>query len=430
MERLMQYVWQHRLLVQTDMHTTDGERIVIIDPGRLNTASGPDFFNAKVQIGSRVWAGDVEIHVRATDWHRHGHDADPAYDSVVLHVVDTDDGRISRRNGEMIPQMVMRCRSDFHRSYAALTERADRDLPCHEWIKAMPQLHMTAWMTSLAYERVYYKADRIMELLSEYAGNWEEVGYITLARALGFGLNAEPMERLARALPMHFLRKHADDVTALEGLLLGQAGLLQQSPDIHDPYLITLRREHQFYQAKFSLLPLQPLGWKMSGIRPQSFPYRRIAYLAALIHDDSRFASTLLSLGGIAEAIAFFQRPVEGFWARHYTFGRTLDTPLSGLSRTAAIGMVINVVVPLIMAHGMATGRDERLTQAMEMLQALPSERNVIIDLFTRAGVGCRDAFTSQALIHLRRMYCEPRRCLFCRVGHRMLAATARRRDA
>ncbi len=423
----MQYVWQHRLLVQNDLHTTDGRRVVIIDPGLLNTASGPDFFNAKVEIGGHIWAGDVEIHVRASDWHRHHHDSDPAYDSVVLHVVDNDDASIARRNGEVIPQMVMRCEKDFHRSYAALTDRAASDLPCRDWIASLPSIHLTDWVGALAYERAYFKADRMLELLEEYSGNWEEVIYVTLARALGFGTNAEPMERLARSLPLSILRKHADDPTVIEALMFGQAGLLDHAPS-DDPYVVTLRREHAFHAAKFGLRPLQPLGWKMSGMRPQGFPYRRIARLAQFVCEDSRFASRLLSTTDVEEIVGWFCRPVSGYWAFHYTFGSRTATEITAMGKPSAYGMVINVVVPLMVAYGIKRGDDRSIERAVDMLQSLPSEKNVITDLFGKAGLKSRDAFTSQALIHLRRMYCEPKRCLFCRIGHRMLAASARRR--
>lgn len=219
MERLMQYVWQHRLLVQTDLVTVDGRRLSIIDPGRLNTDAGPDFFNAKVKIGEHLWAGDVEVHVRASDWHRHRHDGDKAYDSVVLHVVDRDDAQICRSNGEVIPQMRMSCSPEFHRRYHELVDRADIDLPCAREIRGLSPLHLADWITSLAYERLYSKVDHIENLMRQYAGDWEQTCYVILARALGFSTNSEPMERLAMSLPLHFLRKHSDSDVAIEALM-------------------------------------------------------------------------------------------------------------------------------------------------------------------------------------------------------------------
>ena len=173
MERLMQYLWQHRLWPQQLLHTTDGQPVRIIDPGRLNTDAGPDFFSAKISIGGHIWAGDVEIHVRASDWHRHNHDGDPAYDSVILHVVDRDDASISRSNGETIPQLCMQCTPEFSRRYDELVCRADTSLPCAAEIAALPPLHVTSWLSSLAFERLYDKVDRITSLLDRLHGDWE-----------------------------------------------------------------------------------------------------------------------------------------------------------------------------------------------------------------------------------------------------------------
>ena len=242
MERLMQYVWQHRLLETTDMVTVDGRKVTVIDPGRLNTDAGPDFFNAKIKLGEAMWAGDIEIHVRASDWHRHRHDGDRAYDSVVLHVVDRDDTAVRRHNGEIIPQMVMKCEPEFHIRYHELVDRADIDLPCAEEIKTLDSLRLTDWLTSLAYERIYSKAAHIEELLARYTGDWEQTCYVILARALGFSTNSEPMERLAMSLPLHFLRKHSDSQLTMEALFFGQGGFLDNAPKT-DPYVEELIRE-------------------------------------------------------------------------------------------------------------------------------------------------------------------------------------------
>lgn len=188
MERLMQYVWQHRLFPPRGLTTVDGIRVSVIDQGRINTGPGPDFFNAKVMIGGRLWAGDVEIHVRASDWHRHGHDSDPAYDSVILHVVDRDDTMIRRRNGETIPQLALPCSPEFGDRYRLLTDRAPGPvLACRHVIGTMAPVHILDWISALALERLHSKADRITQMLGQYAGDWDQAAFVTLARALGFG---------------------------------------------------------------------------------------------------------------------------------------------------------------------------------------------------------------------------------------------------
>lgn len=426
MERLMQYVWQHRLLVQSDLVTVDGRRLTIIDPGRLNTDAGPDFFNAKVKIGDHLWVGDVEVHVRASDWHRHHHDGDGAYDSVVLHVVGHDDGKVCRRNGEVIPQMEMRCSPDFHLRYHELVDRADIDLPCAMELQSVEPIHLSGWLTSLAYERVYSKTDRIEELLKLYSGNWEQTCYVVLARALGFGTNSEPMERLAMSLPLRFFRMHSDSQLAIEALMFGQSGFLDRAPQ-RDPYVGELVREHRFFAHKFSLKPLQPLGWKMGRMRPHNFPHRRIALLASIVSREVWLVRRIIDAKGIEELRSIFNSPLTGYWVNHFTFGPGSDRSYGCLSRSSVDLLIINVAVPIMVAYGNTHGDEELVERAVGLLQELPAESNSIVSLFTRAGIVCRDAFTSQALIHLRRCYCEPRKCLYCRIGHRLLAAKARR---
>lgn len=422
----MQYVWQHRLLVQTDLVTVDGRKLTIIDPGRLNTDAGPDFFNAKVRIGDHLWVGDVEVHVRASDWHRHRHDGDRAYDSVVLHVVERDDTEVCRSNGEVIPQMQLRCSPDFHLRYHELVDRADIDLPCATEIPAVAPIHVSDWLTALAYERVYSKTDHIEELLKLYAGDWEQTCYVILARALGFSTNSEPMERLAMSLPLHFLRKHSDSPVAIEALLFGQGGFLDKAPD-SDPYVGELVREHRFFAHKFSLKPLQPLGWKMARMRPHNFPHRRIALLARLVTSDFRLVSRIVRATSVEELREIFNQPLTGYWANHFTFGPGSERSYESLSRSSVDILLINVAIPIMVAYGTLHGDDALTERAAGLLQEIPAESNSIVSLFVRAGLPCKDAFTSQALIHLRRKYCEARKCLYCRLGHRLLSARARR---
>lgn len=427
MESLMQYVWQHRLLLQTDLATVGGERVSVIDPGTLNRDSGPDFFNAKINIGDKMWAGDVEIHVRASDWHRHGHDGDRAYDSVVLHVVERDDTAIRRGNGEVVPQMVMRCAPEFHRRYAELVDRSDIDLPCASMLATFPRLHITDWLTALGYERLYAKADRLLALLDSCAGDWEQVAYVTLARALGFGKNSDPMERLARSVPLAFLRKHADSATAIEALFFGQSGFLDSAPAA-DGYVESLKREYGFLSHKFSLRRPESLGWKMGRMRPANLPCRRIATLASMVGGDFRIVAHLLEMKSTDEAIDYFRAPLEGYWASHSGFGVPSTRPTDTMSRASAIILVINVVAPLLVAYGSRHGDDALLQRAVDWLHELPAESNSVISMFDRAGLPARDSFISQALLQLRRAYCEPHRCLYCRFGHTLLARHALRR--
>lgn len=424
----MQYVWQHRLLPSADLRTVDGRSVQVLDPGRLNTESGPDFFNAKIQIGDKLWVGDVEVHVLASDWHRHGHDGDEAYRSVVLHVVDSDDARILRPDGGEIPQLVMRCTPELDGAYAMLREWNSTDLACAPYLPTFASIHVSDWIGSLVYERLYAKADRFTEILGRHRGDWEETAYIMLARSLGFNTNAEPMQRLAAALPLHFVRKHADSLTALEALLFGQAGVLDAVNVEGDAYLEHLRREYRFFAHKFSLPAPVQLGWKLNATRPVNHVYRRIALLAAMLHGDTRFVQRILDMRSVDEAVELFRQPLSEYWRTHYTFGRPSPRPIEGLSRASTELLIINLVAPLTMAYGTVHGKTAFTEQAADWLARLPAESNAIVRLFAGAGIEARDALTSQALVHLRKEYCLQRKCLQCRFGHRILATKSANR--
>lgn len=429
MERLMQYIWQHRLWPQADMRTVDGKPVSVIDPGTLNTNSGPDFFNAKISIDGHMWAGDVEIHVRASDWHRHGHDNDRAYDSVILHVVDRDDSVVRRPDGEPIPQMLMPCAPDFHLSYGRLVDRAALDLPCASFICDIPPIYLTDWMSTLAYERLYGKTDRIERLLERFKGDWESVCYVTMARCLGFGVNGDPFERLALSLPLIIIGKHADSPLSVEAMLFGQSGLLDGIAPESNDYVDSLRREYEFLSHKFDLHRPQSLGWKMSRMRPGNFPHRRIATLAAMLSGGFRMMNRMLHISDMEQASEVLSPQLTDYWKSHSNFEAASRQSGQALGATSVAGLVINAVVPLQMAYGMTHDDTDLTDRAVALLHSVAAERNSIVEMFARKGIKARDAFTSQALIQLRREYCEARKCLYCRIGHRMLASKARRRD-
>lgn len=420
----MQYVWQHRLWPVSELHTVDGRRVEVIDPGVLNSDSGPDFFNAKIRIGGEMWAGNVEIHVRASDWHRHGHDSDEAYRSVILHVVDRDDAVVRTGGGRIIPQMRMPCNPALNNRYNELVGSASRALPCSREIGELHPLYMTDWIASLAYERLYSKAERIEELRRRLSGDWEATCYVTVARGLGFGINGEPMQRLALSLPLIFIGKHSDDPTAVEALLFGQSGLLGAAA-ASDPYAARLRSEYSFLASKFSLKGVEAPGWKMARMRPPNFPQRRIAVLAALLCGGFRMLNRILKVETAAEATGFFMPEMSHYWRTHATFGSPVAHEIGSLSKASAMVMVVNVVAPLLLAYGMSHGDESLADRAVAMLHDIKAESNSVVRLFESAGIDVPDAFTSQALIQLRRNYCEQSKCLYCRIGHRKLSYSA-----
>lgn len=425
MEKLMQYVWKHRLWRSEDMVTNTGKKVRVVDPGLLNTDAGPDFFNAKIEIDGHMWVGNVEMHYRATDWKRHRHDSDKAYDSVILHVVAKDDAPVRRTNGELIPQLVLEVSPQFNADYASLVG-ATIEVPCATKIKQVPHLTIVEWVEGLAFERLHGKVERIHQLLDSFNGSWEDVCYVTLARNFGFGINNDAFERLARRTPLRLLGKHSDSVLQIEALLFGQAGMLDAQKPGMDSYYNQLCTEYAFLSNKFQLTPMEKESWKLFRIRPQNFPYRRIAMLAQFIEGGFRMMNRILEAEGEKEMRALFEVELSGYWTKHYTFGKPNERATATLSRSSTDIILINTVAPLLYAYGELTGNYEMTDKAIKLLEDLRAESNSIVSNFVAYGIDCPDALTSQALVQLKREYCDARKCIYCKIGHHLLSKAAR----
>lgn len=421
----MQYVWKHRLWRSEDMVTNTGKKVRVVDPGLLNTDAGPDFFNAKIEIDGHMWVGNVEMHYRATDWKRHRHDSDKAYDSVILHVVAKDDAPVRRTNGELIPQLVLEVSPQFNADYASLVG-ATIEVPCAEKIKQVPHLTIVEWVEGLAFERLHGKVERIHQLLDSFNGSWEDVCYVTLARNFGFGINNDAFERLARRTPLRLLGKHSDSVLQIEALLFGQAGMLDAQKPGMDSYYNQLCTEYAFLSNKFQLTPMEKESWKLFRIRPQNFPYRRIAMLAQFIEGGFRMMNRILEAEGEKEMRALFEMELSGYWTKHYTFGKPNERATATLSRSSIDIILINTVAPLLYAYGELTGNYEMTDKAIKLLEDLRAENNSIVSHFVAYGIDCPDALTSQALVQLKREYCDARKCIYCKIGHHLLSKAAR----
>ena len=429
----MQYIWCHRLWLQPDMVTTDGRPVQVLDPGRLNTDSGPDFFNAKVAIGGDMWVGNVEIHVRASDWHRHGHDGDPAYDNVILHVVDVDDAVITIHDGDPLPQLRMPCSTELNRHYSALVGNAARidGVSCGTEIGAIDRIYIRDWLDALALERLNEKADRVAHYLKLCRGDWDQAAFATVARSFGSGINGDMFERLALSVPLNAAGRHRDRPEMVDALLFGQSLLLDTAPA--GEYADMLRREYAFLCSKFGLVRPEGMLWKMARMRPANFPHRRVAQLSRVVQKSTRFLTAAVAAARSSDPCEAVRRWLDvapnGFWTDHYTFADP-GAPAAPqvMSRGTLLSVVINAIVPLAYAYGLAHSDYDLADRAVDLMQTLPAESNGIVRMFQSAGVACSCAADTQAVIQLRRSYCEQRKCLYCRIGHRVLAGKARRR--
>ena len=426
MEEVYQYLWKHRMWHWEGTKLVDGRDFELLDPGCQNLDAGPDFFNGKIKVDGVEWAGNIEIHVKASDWYRHGHDRDLGYSNVVLHVVAVDDARISRHDGSEVPQVVMTFPKQFFNVYSRLAAETPA-LRCSGRLGDIDSLTMTDWLESLAIERLQEKANRITGILDATEGDWEQACFATLARGLGFGLNAEPFEMLGRNVPLKIASRHCDDIFQLEAILFGQAGMLDPSAEIFNEYYQGLCREYGFLLRKYGLRPFPASYWKYARTRPQNFPHRRIALLAKTLEGGFQLLRNLLEAQcDVEELRSLFAWRLSGYWHDHFSFSREAKVASDALSDSSINLLLINVVAPLYYAYGSLRAMPQIADRALELLSLLPAENNTVVRQWSAAGVKADDACRSQALLQLTRQYCEPRKCMYCRIGHKLLRIAAK----
>ena len=411
------------------METTDGRMVEIIDPGLYNRRdAGPDFFNAKVRIGGTLWVGNVEIHDRASDWYQHGHDRDAAYDNVVLHVVGVADSDVMNSRGEYLPQLVLQVPASVSENYEELLH-SDQYPPCYRIIPDLPQLLVHSWMAALQTERLEQKTVAIGERARRCNGSWEDAYFMTLARNFGFGINGEAFEQWAQQVPLSAVGKHRDDLFQVEAIFMGQAGLLDlqavperyQTDAMNDGYFTRLRNEYLYLAHKFSMKPMNFATWRFLRLRPQNFPHIRIAQLAQLYYDRKSGLSELLECKTVEAVQQLLSTHVTPYWETHYVFGAESPKSTKHLSRSSLNLLTINTAVPMLFAVGRHRQKEELCDRAFDFLEQLKAEQNHIVRMWKECGLEAASAGDSQALIQLKREYCDKRDCLRCRFGYEYL---------
>ena len=419
-ESILHYVWQYKLFISHDLFTTDGEQVEVIDVGKYNTDAGPDFFNAKIRIGETLWAGNLEIHTHSTDWEKHNHHTDKAYDSVILHVVDVADGEVYRIDGAKIPQLILDYPKHIEANYEQLSNE-QKWIPCADKIGAVPNIFIQSWKNALLTERLEQKMQTINDLLIEKNQHWEEAFYITLARNFGFGTNSQAFESLAKSLPLTALGKHKNNQFQLEALLFGQAGLLNE--DAVDEYALKLKQEYEFLRAKFTLQPMFASQWKLLRLRPDNFPHIRIAQFAGLIHSSSKLFSKIVENPNIEYLRTVFACEPSVYWQTHYLFSAESSKKNKKLGARSINGILINTVVPFLFCYAHQKYIQELKDKALQLLEQIPCEINSVVTGWKNLEISADSAYDSQALLQLKKHYCDEKKCLRCRIGHKVMTS-------
>jgi hypothetical protein len=401
MEKLLHYVWKHRLLPSKVFSTTDGRPVRVLDPGRHNVNQGPDFLDARIELDGIVWAGNIEIHTFSGDWYAHKHHLDPVYNTTILHVVECANRDIYTENSTQVPQVVLSVPLDVQNGYAELL--ATTDYPrCHKFLPNIPSIKVHAWFDALLVERLELRSQKILSMLRDNCGDWEKTTFVVLARNFGFGLNGDAFEMWAKNIPLSAAAKHRDNLFQIESMFLGMAGLIEKVGD--EQLCHRLQTEYKFLQNKFNLSspPMLLSMWQYLRTRPQNFPHVRIRQLARLFSEGKCGVRALLEYDTINEIELLF-----------------IDM---GISKGSCRLIIINTIVTLLFAYGIYHSNHEYRLRAINFLEQLPSENNRILRQWQECGLRVGSAFDSQALLQLKKEYCEPTKCLECRFGFEYLS--------
>ena len=410
-ETFLYYLWENRLL-KGELYTTDGQSIEIVNTGYRNLDSGPDFLEAKIKIGETLWAGQVEIHVLTSDWNRHHHQSDKAYDNVVLHVVYENDAKVND-----IPVLELKGKFDtniFDNYQRFLSTKGW--IPCEKSLSKVQQFTWISWFDRMLIERLEQKSATVEKILTANQYDWEDTLYKLLLRYFGLKVNNDAFEYLGNILPFKTLLKHADNLTQVEAMLFGCAGLLGK--EFTDDYPLLLQREFAVMRAKFTLLVMPEERWKYLRMRPGNFPTIRLAQMAQMIHQHGCLFSKIRETRNAGEIKDLFMVPVSPYWETHYRFEVLSEPKPKHLGESTADILVINAVAPMLFCYGRLHKNDAFCEQALNLLENIEAESNTITRHFAATGITPQNAMQSQAMIQLYSHHCKLKDCLECRIGN------------
>jgi hypothetical protein len=414
-EEIIQFIWQSGMFGHYGLKTTCGKNLTILSPGVQNFNAGPDFFNAKIKIGDILWAGNIEIHRQSSDWHKHGHHLDPAYDNVILHVVLEEDSITIDTHGRRILTMILDDPAPMVSFYRKLLAD-DSWLPCHAHIQRVSPVRLKHWLTLLQGKRLEQKSHYVSSLLYRSRLNWEETLCLVLASAFGLPINSLPFEITLSGIPYELLFQNRENLLKMEAVLFGQAGFLQVD-HLTGPYDRALHRNFLSFVRDLRAGPVDLHLWKFLRLRPASFPTLRISQFASLLHKELPLLETVLDIKSLTEAEQVLRVESSSYWDTHYLFGKSSPESRKVMGQQAILNLIINALVPFLFSFGTTMHHEAAISLGNMFLQEAEAESNRIIKKWATFGIIPSGAFESQALIHLYNAYCKQKRCLDCQLG-------------
>jgi len=413
-ERILQFIWQFQYFNKGELQSTSGETIQVIFPGTYNTNQGPDFNDAKIKIGKTTWAGNVELHLRSSDWNRHNHQNDKNYNNVILHVVWEDD---FPDYSMPVLKLNNRVAKIFLHRYQELMN-AQGFIPCEKTISSIKPIVWQSWKERLLAERLIRKSAIVKTYLDQNNHHWEETFWWLLARNFGIKINADAFEAMARSIPVNILAKHKNQIHQLEALLMGQSNLLNEK--FNEDYPIMLQKEYGFYKSKYKLRQniYTPFFLRM---RPGNFPTIRLAQLAMLIHQSEHLFSKIKESQSVKDVKNWLDVTANDYWHYHYRFDEQTSFKKKNLGAGMVDNIIINTVCTVLFSYGHFNKEQKFKDKAVQWLEEITAESNSITKGFEQSGLKNKNAHDSQALIELKNEYCTKKRCLDCAVGNALL---------
>jgi hypothetical protein len=430
-EEFLHYLWKYRLYDPEKLVDNHGNKIIVVHPGEYNRDSGPDFCNSRIAVEGTIWAGNIEIHTKSSHFDLHGHKTDPAFNNVILHVVNENDKRVFNENGEELLTTELKFDPSLYEKYISLIN-FPFTIACQDDINKLDKIYLRHWLNTLVIERLQSKSDMILKTFEQTGNDWDETFYRLLTRYFGFRVNTEPFGMLAAALPFRIIRKHADNRFQIEALLFGTAGMLEEGlfkDALADKYYCNLIKEYKILSVKYSLQPIHGWLWKFSRLRPSNFPTIRISQLAAMLSIAGGIFSKVIEAEDIIHLKGVLEVSASDYWDNHFVFGKKSKRSPKNTGSQAAEIILINAVIPLIFVYGKSRDRQETCERAISFLEKVPSEENSIILEWKATGIIAESAFYSQALIQLRNEYCKIRKCLDCRIGSKLISMGKKLKD-